>query len=676
MTQESHGKTIGKNTRWSGLMIVRAGFLLLICGIVAGSCWPQERLWGLHFLAYYSLVQQLTFWLLAACALGLALWRPAWLAERRDIPADSPWKDFLWVAGSGWVFWVWSAAAPLLGDGQLWLTGIGAHVVTYTTSREPLTLFIYHRLFAVLNPLGIQAASLVKWLSIVAGIVSVTAWLTLARHLKVNRLTALLLCGTWSGVELFFGYAETYSLMTASATWMVVLMIISPRTGKPSRLVYPLAAVSIALSYIAVTYLPAVIAYGWWARKKTLKIRKTAIIVAGSFIAAAALYFGAGWHHGNLILMPLFSFWSENGYAVFTWAHGIDLVNDLFFTAGPFFVLALAFGLRGRKKLNMSDASMAILSLLVIYPMAARIMHSSGLGMPRDWDIGAAFLVAAPPLALVLWKEWALSKSAAAQVRALLAAWMLIAIVPWIGVQSSESRSLKRIYDLLRLDPPYRECGWVMLASYYYQHGHFEDWGRCTREAARLKNNPRLHANLAFYYANNRNFEQARIHAAFARQLIEADSVITDWEDYVTDPNALLELGKDNLAKLRLGDAGKVFAIAEMLSPKSLRPKLALLDLLLTNWEFAESNALFVKMGADSASLDSMQEHLDEWTQKPNRYDQMFGYAGLSLLAHVRNDSLKAETCAEQAGFLAKYDPRLETLKDIIGSSEPPGKGQ
>jgi hypothetical protein len=648
------------------------GFAVLAADVLCAVFVPEARLWGLHFLNYYSLPVRIAFLVLAVLALGYGwLWKHrAGFEPRLPLRMSlSPIQgDVIAALCCGVVFLFFSSATALLGDGQLWLNEIQAGTSDYLRNRAPFTLFLLHTLYAWLNPLtGISAMRLFGLVSILAGMLAVLGWLTLARHLRMDRLTALLLGFTWGGVALFFGYIETYVIMIAVLTWMLVLAVISLRKDKPSLFVPVLGVLAVGFNLGAAAFLPAVAAYTWrMFSRRALRPKIVCMASLGAIILAASTYFALGWDKGTDVLLPLVPIGSAFGDAVLSAGHLADLANVLVLTAGAFGMLLLVYAFSKRANGFHWNDEKLILLLAVAFPLAALIMHNPQLGMARDWDIAAALLLAVPVISLLIWDSIRPLMDSPARIRGVLMAWLLMAILPWTGVQASERLSMQRFKDLLRLDPAKSESGWDYLSSYYFHRNQIEDWAECNFEAMKYSNNPRYHANAALYYCMKHDWEKARKQAELARAAVMADSVVSDWEEQVTDPEALIALGNSYLERAYVNDAQRTYDVAAVLQPESAWPPIALADMYLRLRDLDHARQAVDSLAMKGPSqMNEASRYFAAKIDQVGSEPQIVGWIGLSLIADSQKRFPEAERYAQKAFQLSK-DDRVAALLDSL----------
>jgi hypothetical protein len=641
------------------LKISRIGFGVLFAAVVCGLLVPHARTWGFHFLAYYSVAARIVLLILALAIIAVGTARPR---NSRPNPLQSLENffgplatDFLLAFACGIVFVLCSAATPLMGDGQLWLNEVMSNASDYARNRAPLTLLSVHGLYGILSPLGFAAQRVFGLTSALAGVASVLAWLRLRRHLGTDLLSCLLLGFSWSGVAFFCGYIETYVLAAALLTWTFVLVIISLDRGRPSWIPVLLGLIAPAFSFAFIVFVPALAVYVWWTiKRKSLSPRTVLFSSFCLLVVAATVYFSLGWYHGNDLFLAL--------RQVATRAHGLDFINSIFFVAGPFLVLVAAWLIAVRFRILWSVKQL-VLFLAILFPLIALIMHNPQLGMARDWDIAALLLLAAPVISMLIWSRVTLDVSAVRQVKSFLAAWILLIIVPWIGVQASSERTIHRFTDLLALDPASAATGWDYLGSYDLHRGDVDGWSRCNLEALRYSPNPRYHVNLAFYFALKRDWKPAFAHADAAHAAILADSSVTERESEVVDSRQIVALGKSYLDRAYLSDARLAFELAAHLEPHALTPRLATVDMLLRLNKYREAaDAMDSLVFAAPMQLDSARAFFQSFLTSRISYSLMEGYLGLGMLAASTADTEAARSNFNLALLESGRDSALAKL--------------
>jgi tetratricopeptide (TPR) repeat protein len=271
--------------------------------------------------------------------------------------------------------------------------------------------------------------------------------------------------------------------------------------------------------------------------------------------------------------------------------------------------------------------------------------------------------VSAPVLSLICWDTVRAYLDSSARAHALLAVWVLFLIIPWIGVQASEVRSLERFRDLLRLDPVKGESGWDYLSSYYFHRNRMDEWGQCNIEALRYSDNPRYHANAALFFSMKRDWPNAKYQAGLARMAIMADSVLSEWETNVSDPSALISLGKSYEQQSYVNDARQSYDVAARLQPDSPLPLIASADLLLRMRSFEDAQNFFDKLAElGQTKLDQARQYFGLLSAANASDQQTRGWLGLCMVSAARGDSLSAEQNARKAFTISREEKTMQFL--------------
>ena len=639
----------------------RACFAVLAAIVTFGVLFPHARTWGFHFLAYYSFESRLLLAGAAALLALLSLW-PSWIAAAvariRQVQLHPLLFDAILALLCGVAFYVFASAVPLLGDGQLWIDELSSPDADIWGRRGPLTMLALDQLHYALRPLiGMDVPGVFRLTSALSGVVAVLAWLRFARAAGVRPLTALLWGLAWGGTALFFGYVELYVIMAGVLSVMLALMLSSLRRGRFSFWVPLLSLLAAAFNYAALTFWPAVAAYvAWGITKRPLK-PKAVFFTSCMFMAAAVVtYFVIGWHRGTSILLPL---WpggaSASGY-VFQPRHLVDLANGLVLACGSF--LALLCGqLAARRGRWEWSGERLLLALALVFPLVAYIMHNSHLGMARDWDIGCALLLAVPFASLSLWSEWRPSPRERAAALPLVAAWLMLVTIPWIGVQACEACALTRFTNLLRLDAERSASGWDYLGAFYRLRNEPDQWARCYQEALKHSDNPRYHYNLAIYHIFRREWEQAREQINTVRDAVYADSVVTGWETRQIDTRQLLEMGRTYENLSGTADASMVYRLASQLDPNSPLPPMAMAEMVVRTRDLTRAEEMFRMIFArDAAQESEAKRYYVSLVQEPSVARRIEGYCGLAAVARIEGDAAGAHESLSHALSLSHDD--------------------
>jgi hypothetical protein len=238
-------------------------FLLILIHIVA-ALFPQGRIWGLNQWAYFP------SWLsLAVGVLVLLVFIPAVNASLRDVVGSvlssfsrilharvvfgKRRKLFLYLLFSlpfFFLFWGLKDRTHLLGDGAQIISQMNSGQLSIKWS-EPLEIFVHLRAFDIIRSLWqIDAASFYALFSCLAGIIFVFFVFILVDfwgEQKKERILIFLILLNLGSIQLFFGYAEHYSL-----SYLLVFVFILSSLGYLKRkVVWFLPPITFALAALS-----------------------------------------------------------------------------------------------------------------------------------------------------------------------------------------------------------------------------------------------------------------------------------------------------------------------------------------------------------------------------------------------------------------------------------------
>ncbi len=583
------------------------GFVLL--GAVGLSyLQPTARLWGLHHLAFLSFSLALAFVVIAALLwtpLGAALVKR--LIARTKLLANRP--ALLWVLPVMLICWLLSVSAPLLGDGQLWITelswvgkfetrGEDAPPDRWRVRKEPLEILLHEAALRAILPfrpaepipaspaeksaivsrrsqwLFDASEQIYRWLSIAAGALTLYVALRFARRRlpPLSRAPFLLTLFSGGGILLFFGYIEHYSWIS----FAVILFLLAGLDDLFTARRFPwrtLLAFVFALSchLAAVFLLPALCFLILVWKQASAKPDSAAppsryawmVIASFAVLGVAGYVWVKGWK-GWLSVIPLLPSWSRDGYALFTARHALDLLNLLLLAAAPAIVLLMASPRITSG--HLSDRIQKYFLLLAsVCGVAFALTFDPNLGMARDWDLLALAL-----WPLCLWAAWTVARAdwgaARPRLLAAIAGFVVLITLPYVLVQADQRASIRRFETLLNLDLSRSAYGWENLASYCRTNGDIEGRIRALRMACSVDRNPRYRINLAAALRMTGRLAEAetlcvaavREKPEFANQLVYL-AVAYGQSGQETKAHELLQLAKelnpgDSTASLVLRD--------------------------------------------------------------------------------------------------------------------------
>lgn len=456
----------------TGLITLPTFFYLLLH--LLGWYYPA-LLWGTDQLHYYPFSVLIGFTFTTTITLVVAA-RPSWLAtfdQRLDRlvnllgqrPFNTLWFKLFLLLLFFALTYAFRVREHSLGDSDKWLRALErslaeerrapANWITglSTGSRgdlptfEPLDFFLHlqayrlgHTLFSWTPP------DAYAWLSCIAGVFYVLAlWRIsslLLRDRPLERLTLFALLLTLGSIQLFFGYGESYTLVTLVAAWYAFFAL---RALQGGSLQFPSLCLLLAipLHAIALSLVPSWLYLLWrkkeWTMPALLQRRLVwlPLLAAGT---AAGLHLYSSFYPYSL---PLWHPAAEGQYSLFSLAHLMALFNEVLLLSpfGLVWGLARAFDQR-------STPVCGFLGWAVLGAGGLMFFHDAFLG-GRDWD-----LMSFPALFYTL---WGCERLHLCRDRVTQAHQMCLAVLPlmclhtalWIGINTSATRAIDRLGNLL-----------------------------------------------------------------------------------------------------------------------------------------------------------------------------------------------------------------------------------
>ncbi|MBU0984813.1 MAG: hypothetical protein KKA42_13140 [candidate division Zixibacteria bacterium] len=445
------------------ITLLFAYYVSLLVFLMA-SFYPEGRIWGLNWWAYYPLPLRLGFFAIGALIpLMVKPLMRQWRTDKRDRRRIS-WSllSVCVVLSFATLFYFLRAETFFLGDGYQVLARL-AEGGTPVRAWQPglyLVLDSLHGLFDMEGqPTALRTFRTVSWSSGTLMLVSIL--FVAARLYESNRDRLLFSLGVASGgyMLLSFGYVENYPLFALSVTvfafvgllsaldqwnrWVVVLPLMFACTLHPFGVFLAPAAVYIL------------------CRNTTLSSWLDALrpLTKGSLIAALTLLLTLFFTHlyvdNYVIRFALLPLWPNefavDGYWLLSFSHMADYVNLLFLLL-PGLALVLASITTSQLRYLGTQPDTRFLLVLLAGCGAAAFAFDPKLGMPRDWDL---FSFVGVPLAVLGTRFLLYEDSRTKQngLRATLAVVLaLLILLPRAGSIASQPRSVQHAWNYANLD--------------------------------------------------------------------------------------------------------------------------------------------------------------------------------------------------------------------------------
>ena len=441
-------------------LAIRLGVLALVILHLLAPNFPEESVWGVW---HYSALPGALRWILALLVLAASL---SPVADQVNDAISRLWR---WLPGKKhrlrWYgllslgcllpFWLLRIRHLRWGDAEfivkaLAYTGPDRPIWTIYNWQSPLTIFTHAKLWLLLNPsTGVGVDTLYALTSVLAGACFVFVCLLLADLLGRSVAEKAVISGlllTVGAIQLFFGYVENYTIMSAGLMLTLYLALRHLRNG--ASLVWPSLSLAVtnafhpstivlwpALIYLAAAPLPDRPGVplphktnGGSRLSRWLRLLLPPVMV----FLALSLFMSAGGHGPISMLVddrpggadgipfvPLFKVTTEwQRYTMFSAAHLLDWLNEHLLVSPVGLLLLAVFGFstvlamldRRHKRTAASEVGDAVsgrignfLAVASLAYLLLTFVWNPDYGGRKDWDLFA-------PSAFVytLWAAWLL----------------------------------------------------------------------------------------------------------------------------------------------------------------------------------------------------------------------------------------------------------------------------
>ncbi|MFT7695307.1 MAG: hypothetical protein ACI8P2_003941 [Candidatus Latescibacterota bacterium] len=456
------------------MRLIWASALLYALLHLAGLFYP-EHLWGINLLHYYSWPVLSLSGVFTAFFLFIAQ-STTWSQKLDDLLTIRRWPFFATMTVKAFslvmaVFFCYTFREELhlLGDSQawfgnldnalrgfpdpdpLWVKGIPFAGLNYLHPLEPLDFWIHLQAFKLGSWLfDWNAPDAYEWTSCLAVVPYLIVLWKISTALTQDfqkRLTFFVLLATTGQLQLFFGYAESYTLLTVASAfyaWSALRFLSGHRS-----LVWPTMAIMLASSLHVMAFsLGLSWLYLVWSHPSRIgaEFRKARVhwplLVIGMALIAWAYPIVYADRH-----MPLFHYSEPGKYPIFSMPHLANLAN----TALLVFPFGFAFGGVALFRRTLRKPSEYFSMWAMLGTGGLLVVHDAYFG-GRDWD-----LLSFPGLFCTLWGLLALQRlNSAKALRAVrwgVLPLMVLHTTLWIGVNAKAERAVKRMGHLLRYTP-------------------------------------------------------------------------------------------------------------------------------------------------------------------------------------------------------------------------------
>jgi tetratricopeptide (TPR) repeat protein len=447
-------------------------YYLTLAAFFVASFFPQYRVWGINWWAYFPIwvkLVLLTIGIAAPFAIDRLL--SSTLRDKDDI---SP-RTYRWLVGGFVVtmlalFYLLRARTYFLGDGYTLLGLLGSDHPFIKPRNLGGTIFQYWILKLLGGNSEVQALIAYQVVSIGAGLLFLVVAIWAAAKLVSYRLCRLVFVLTvCSGgyMLLFFGYVENYSLFAATVfTYAVTILLIEYR-GVSRWWIVPLQALAVFLHIFGVVLIPATVfllldATSVWGRvrqqRNWVKIAVALLLLASLVTIFTYAYLTSFFFRLSLLPLLLNEFTVE-GYTLFSAHHLVDFLN---------LIMVLFPGLAIGTILPAISKIMPI-GLAVAGCAGAAFIFAPGLGMPRDWDLFA--LAGVPLVAGLMFTIVGQTSRIGLKIGLMILAVQLLVLLPRAFTLTKPELTVKHIEAYTALDVTKSASTRFLLSKYLYSQG-------------------------------------------------------------------------------------------------------------------------------------------------------------------------------------------------------------
>ncbi|HVP35681.1 MAG TPA: tetratricopeptide repeat protein [Terriglobales bacterium] len=482
-------QALESNSKFNLLIAVLCGLLILAHFI--SSFFPKSRLWGINHLGYFPL------WLnILITVAGLSVLIP-WFNQRISFYLTTllafaknkfSSRKYLWYLLFAFIsipiFYFLRDRTHFLGDGAqlISLLDSGKLNIKWT---EPLEVIAHLYLYRFLNLfLKVNAQTVYASISILSGAILVYFLFLFSELLGRDDEKGLLVffvLGTMGAIQLFFGYAEHYTLLYlfVLAYLYFSLRFLKNKTGlMPVMLTFLLSVFSHFSAFYLFPSLFFLLWNGFEFRNKQKRNYFRWIITVLSLAGLSGFtifYLENKWMLGQ-VFVPLYpgNYYAPD-YTMFSLPHFADLLSLqlLLSPLGVILILTFLLGLSRISKGNFSlqYKSSLFLILVALFQLGYNFILNPGLGMARDWDLFSATALGYTILGIYLLFQTLKEKAVLRYASTALIFTSFLFTLPWILINHNPQLSINRFENLLNLDLKKSRNGRYALAQYYSARG-------------------------------------------------------------------------------------------------------------------------------------------------------------------------------------------------------------
>ncbi len=456
---------------------------ILLAHFIAGF-YPLQRVWGINHLAYFPLFTRIFFYLLISLVffpkinrgIRTLIEKPVtYLGERSVIP-----KKHLWFAVFSLVtlplFWMLRTKTYFLGDGFNFVANLNNGTRNFIWSElleSRLHVWWYKLLrlfFSVDGQFSYQTAS------IIAGMLFIFLLFLFSDHLGSNRfekLFAFLILASMGSIQLFLGYVEHYSF--AYLFVLVYLFLALRFINRKGKLLWVIVVfvLSLAFHFVSFYLLPSLAYLLLLDKEGRIKRKRIWGLAAGMLVLGAVFLWYVLETKPGLIRIFVLPIEQKHapGYTLFSSAHLIDILNESLLVSPVGILLLLIPLLLSKNKSDFRESPAVFLLMVTVPQLFFHFFLDPGLGAARDWDLFSALSLGYTVLGLWLFLKRIAKFSAFRYIATILIFTSFASTLPWVAVNTSETKSVQRFRNILDLDPKRSRSGHFFLSQYFGERG-------------------------------------------------------------------------------------------------------------------------------------------------------------------------------------------------------------
>ena len=449
------------------------GIALFVFVSISGL-YPSAVNWSAHFWGF--LPRPLVFLLAALFIVSLLTPTQTYLVNLlgkiaphfRRKPTPFQWvllgTGILAIAG---LFWVLRERTYFLGDGYLLLRSLPLAAqsgdVPASFPTAPLTGYLAVQAYRFFQSVGAAEPALAAWqsLSFAGGLLALPLAWNLAGLLWDDvreRIPAVLVILFGGSAMLFFGHVETYALaFTGLLAYSGAALGV--QRGRRTLLSASVIFALLCLLHVGMIVLAPSLAY-LFVREKRAHGWRTLLVPA--FFSAGVFVLGlvlVGYPIPRLLATFVrdgSSFlsisaadpWGE-AYTLFSPWHLVDLINIFLLISPLSLVLVGGFLASSMLPARYRQADAIFWIVLAGPALLWLFLNNFELGLSRDWDLAAPFVLVAALAGIVSWSILVGPSTVRVRGLVVMACLTLLQTAAWIGVNASVRSSLLRFESLL-----------------------------------------------------------------------------------------------------------------------------------------------------------------------------------------------------------------------------------